>query len=131
MNEDKKLEEAVDLLKRVGNEYKTYGDLDNPEFEDTKKIAEAIKTVLQKLEELRQKEQNRIIGNIYEIKIEDLEPILKPYYIPKKKIEDKIKEIKENIPYLSKFNDWGNKEYTNKDIIDYNIEVLQELLEDK
>ena len=55
---------------------------------------------------------------------------LKTNSIPKKKIEDKIKELKENIPYLSKFKDWKNKEYTNEDIIDNIIQVLQELLEE-
>ena len=45
-----KLEEANMYLKKIAKEYKTYGDLDNPEFEDTKKIAEAIETVLQELE---------------------------------------------------------------------------------
>ena len=49
MNEDKELEEAVIFLKKVAKEYKTYGDLDNPEFEDTKKIANAIETILQEL----------------------------------------------------------------------------------
>ena len=43
------LEEAVIFLKKVAKEYKTYGDLDNPEFEDTKKIAESIEKVLQAL----------------------------------------------------------------------------------
>ena len=50
--------------------------------------------------------------------------------IPKKKIENKIKELKENISYLSKFNDWKEKDYTNKDIIENIIQTLQELLED-
>ncbi len=55
-------------------------------------FAEAIETVLQALDKLEQKEKSRIIGNINEIKIEDLEPILKPYYISKDKVKEKIEE---------------------------------------
>ena len=33
------------------------------------------------------------IGNINEIKIEDLEPILKPHYISKEKVKKKIEEL--------------------------------------
>lgn len=51
-------------------------------------------TVLQELEELQQKEKSRIIGNIYEIKIEDLEPVLKPYYISKEKAKKKMEDLK-------------------------------------
>ena len=50
-----KLEEANMYLKKIAKEYKTYGDLDNPEFEDTKKIAEAIETVLEALEDISKK----------------------------------------------------------------------------
>lgn len=57
-----------------------------------KEFNKSKETVLQALEELQQKEKSRIIGNINEIKIEDLEPILKPYYIPKEKIKNKIEE---------------------------------------
>lgn len=56
---------------------------------------QAIETVLQALEELQQKEKSRIIGNINEIKIEDLEPILKPYYIPKEKVKENIRLAKQ------------------------------------
>ncbi len=49
MNEDKELEEAIEYLKKIAKEYKTYGDLDNPEFEDIMKIPETIETVLQAL----------------------------------------------------------------------------------
>ena len=64
MNNDKKLEEAVIFLKKVAKEYKTYGDLDNPEFEDTKKIAESIEEVLQALKNsILKKKIKEIIEN--------------------------------------------------------------------
>lgn len=46
------------------------------------------------------------------------------------KVKEKIDEIKDNIPYLSGFPDWNNKEYTNKDIVHNCIEVLEEVLEE-
>ena len=46
------LEEAVTYLIKIANEYKTYGDLDSPEFEDIKKIPEAIKIVVQELKDI-------------------------------------------------------------------------------
>ena len=49
--------------------------------------------------------------------------------IPIQVIIDKIEEINNNKPYLMKFKDWGGKEYTNEDIIDNCVQVLQELLE--
>ena len=47
------------------------------------------------------------------------------------KVKDKIEELNNNRPYLMKFEDWRKKEYTNEDIIQNCIEVLEELLEDK
>lgn len=66
-----------------------------------KEFNKSKETVLQALEELQQKEKSRIIGNINEIKIEDLEPILKPYYIPKEKVEKKEKVINEMAKLIS------------------------------
>ncbi len=54
-NEKMKLEDAITHLKKIEKEYNIYGDLDNPEFEDTKKIAKAIDTILQELNNLQEK----------------------------------------------------------------------------
>lgn len=121
IEKEKKLKEAVIYLIKVANEYKTYGDLDNPTFEDIKKIPESIETVLKELEKLQQKEKSKIIGNIYEIKIEDLELVLKPYYIPKKKIKDKIEELEEN----------GYWHFLENRDLELTQKILQELLEEK
>lgn len=87
---------------------------------------EVYKAVLQALEELQQKEKSRIIGNINEIKIEDLEPILKSYYIPKEKVEKKIEELsKQVIGYRKKCN--GVEYIISNEIV---IKILQELLEE-
>ena len=65
MNEDKKLEEAIAYLNKIERECKTYGDLDNPEFEDTKKIAEAIEIALKELKNLQERNNTLVqyIGN--------------------------------------------------------------------
>ena len=125
MNEDKELEEAIVYLKKIAKEYRTYGDLDNPEFEDTKKIAKAIETVLQALEEVT-KERDSIY--------KDYQDLGKEFYnsIPKKKIEDKIKEI-ENCKMDIVQSPIHNVNEKMK-MLDRNMikrEVLRELLEDK
>ena len=82
-----KLEEAKKILE-YHKKVIIVSDCDN----GLNRVSEAIETVLQALEELEQKEESRIIGNINTIKIEDLEPILKPYYISKDKVKEKIEE---------------------------------------
>jgi hypothetical protein len=82
-----KLEEAKKILE-YHKKVIIVSDCDN----GLNRVSEAIETVLQALEELEQKEKSRIIGNINTIKIEDLEPILKPYYISKDKVKEKIEE---------------------------------------
>ena len=93
MNKDKELEEAINILNNkiysLNENIKIYDKgYDLSTKNEFAKEKEAIETVLQELEDLQQKEKRRIIGNIYEVKIEDLEPVLKPYFIPKKKIEE-------------------------------------------
>ena len=52
-------------------------------------------------------------------------------YVNKDKIREKIEELKDNRPYLSKFDDWKEKEYTNEDINNMCVEVLEDLLGDE
>lgn len=96
------LEEAIDICKAIKKNirYKSKFDLNILKLNQNNE--EAIETVLQALEELQQKEKSRIIGNINEIKIENLEPILKPYYIPKEKVINKLNEIEEMIDKTTK-----------------------------
>ena len=78
------LEEPIIFLMKIAKEYKTYGDLDNPEFEDIKKIPEAIETVVQalknsipkkKIEETIKNESINISG-FKCIAVEDIQEIL-------------------------------------------------------
>lgn len=88
------LEKAIKYLKDIKQKDEKYlEEYDIKDKDMFRNDIEAISAVLQALEELQQKEKSRIIGNINEIKIEDLEPILKPYYIPKEKVENEIKEL--------------------------------------
>lgn len=85
----KELEEAIVLLNNLKNTTSTQEYVNNFNTYDN-----AIETVLQASEELQQKERSRIIGNIKEIKIEDLESILKPYYISKDKLKESIEKAR-------------------------------------
>lgn len=113
---NKELEEAKTLLSNLKNTTNTQEYVNYFSIYD-----KAIETVLQALEELQQKEKSRIIGNINEIKIEDLEVILKPYYISKEKVREKIEYIED---YFDRLN--GPDED-----IDFIREIKQELLEEK
>lgn len=93
------LEKAKNLLKEMQETNRSW--LKETKEPNCEKIylrdIEAIETVLQALEKLQQKEKSRIIGNINEIKIEDLESILKPYYIPKEKVRKELNDIENMI----------------------------------
>ena len=91
------LEEAIKILTDDNKTYQLNKLLNDTLNIESPKYYQAIETVLQELEKLQQKEKSRIIGNIYEIKIEDLQPVLKPYYVPKKKIEDKKQWLEEKL----------------------------------
>lgn len=49
--------------------------------------------------------------------------------IPILKIKDKIEELNNNRQYLSQFKDYKEKKYTNEEVVNNCVEVLQELLE--
>ena len=49
--------------------------------------------------------------------------------IPVQKVKDKIEELNNNRQYLSQFKDYKEKDYTNEEVINNCVEVLQELLE--
>lgn len=83
------------------------------------------KSRIMELAGLLDKQENEIKSLEQELEIQ------KGCSISKDKIMVKINERKNNIPYLSTFDDWEKKEYTNEDITNYCIEALNELLEEK
>ena len=90
-----------------------------------KRLFEAIMQIANERDELRRKNE--------ELKADNYEAnnIIKDLLdnIPVQKVKDKIEELKNNIDYLKQFNDWNEKDYTNEDIINNVLEVLQKLLE--
>lgn len=62
------MEEDIKILEKIIKEYRTFGDLDNPEFEDTEKIYDSIEHLIKAYKELeeefkKEKELNKIIKN--------------------------------------------------------------------
>lgn len=67
---NKELEKNITFLKDMIKEYKTFGDLHNPEFEDTEKIYKVLETVLNYIENSIPKEDVRRGGKTIEVAIE-------------------------------------------------------------
>lgn len=93
-----------------------------------------IETIFDLLEK-QQKEIERLYKDNYRLDRENQLKFEKAVdtsdYISKEAIREKIKELKDNRPYLSKFDDWKEKEYTNEDINNMCVEVLEDLLGDE
>lgn len=98
------------------------------------KNIKAIQIVLNLLEK-QQKEIGRLLMDNHRLDRENQLKFEKAVdtsdYVNKEIIRDKIKELKDNRPYLSKFDDWKEKEYTNEDINNMCVEVLEDLLGDE
>ena len=91
------------------------------------KEKEAIATVLQAYEKLL-KESNNLTISVLETIVEEVD--LQNNSIPKKKIEDKINELIQKGNYRTKDNLNGRVHF-HAEPYDYQIQVLQELLEGK
>lgn len=57
MSNKKYIEEDIKFIKAMIEEYKTFKDLDNPEFENTDKIYKALENILADRERLEEKEK--------------------------------------------------------------------------
>ena len=106
--------EAVSVLL---NEY----DKQQEEIKRYKIIIEKQQKEIQKLE-ARKYMFNAETGEITQIPIDN-------NYINKNKIKEKIEELNNNRQYLSQFKDYKEKDYTNEEVVNNCVEVLQELLE--
>ncbi len=107
---NKELEEAKKFLNKMVKEYKSYGDLDNPEFENTEKIYRAIETVLQALENYQ--EENIIL----KVAKEEAEELLENS-IPRQIVENKLKELdKEEQEAQDSISDEEREEYSDASI---------------
>ena len=104
------LEEDIKFIEKMIKEYKTFGDLHNPDFEDTDRIYKALENMLKRIKKLE--EENETFKNftsaIFNNNIEK-------EFIPARKVKNLIKNETINI---------SGFEYIA-------LEDLEELLEEK
>lgn len=117
----------IEFLENMVKEYKMFGDLDNPEYEDTDKIYKAIENLIQRNKDLEQieKEHKEENGRLRD-KIKELEKVIlldsKPIIlgmIPISRIKEKIEELTKIKGDLATYIATSER-----------IKVLQELLEE-
>ena len=132
------MKEDIKYLDKMVKEYKQFGDLHNPDYEDTDRIYQAIENLIKGYRELEalNKAHEEEIGRLeycYEKALDDLIKTLKNS-IPKSKIEDKIEELNKRIEQYDEY----SKQRIETDVEFYEniadtaiVQVLQELMEDK
>ena len=113
--------EDIKFIEEMIKEYKTFGDLHNPDYEDTDRIYQALENVLERIKELE--EENKIILNS-KIGID----LSYNNYIPKQKVKEILIEIQEEYNKLDKEIDKQIKD-KNKDYYKCkeNIAIMQTL----
>ena len=94
---------------------------------DYKRLLKENEELKRKNEELKVLEDDVQDKNIAYID----EPEFEEKYMPKQKIKDKIEELNNNRQYLSQFKDYKEKDYTNEEVVNNCVEVLQELIEEE
>lgn len=130
---DKEISVELEINDDKGEFLKALGITENDNFESH---LIRVKTLLHLIEkqnkEINEKDKLLKFNRNYINKLEqDLFENASNYVISKEAIREKIKELKDNRPYLSKFDDWKEKEYTNEDINNMCVEVLEDLLGDE
>ena len=144
--------EDVNFIEEMIKEYRAFGDLYNPDFEDAEKIYKALENILaereqdkKRIQELKEenailRKANNITKNIAkEVKIKDITQVMNKSfeeymkdYIPKQKVKDKIEELKiERDKTYKKFVE-SNRNDKNLHVqgiyLDAQIIILQEFL---
>lgn len=114
-----RIEEDIKVIDEMVKEYSTFGDLDNPDYEDTDRIYKAIENMLKRIKELEEENKLLLNGKVgVDLSYDD--------YIPVQKVKDKIEEI--NKEYEDSKDENGETEYYYPD---YTIRKFKELLEEK
>ena len=105
------IEEDIKFIEEMIKEYKTFGDLHNPDYEDTDRIYKALENMLKRIKELENKyiihltdEQYRNLVDIirketkqeFKQRIKELEEHLKKYYDGELYTAKQLKQIEEN-----------------------------------
>ena len=110
--------EDIKFIEEMIKEYKTFGDLHNPDYEDTDRIYKALENMLKRIKELEEENKKKSIENIcYQEELENS--------IPVQKVKDKIEELKKEYEIALEENN------TKAFILKCKISALEELLEDK
>lgn len=125
------IEEDIKFIEEMIKEYKTFGDLHNPDFEDIDRIYKALENMLNRIKELEEEKKTNLHKiNSLEKENEDIctrvnnEYIKKENSIPKQKVKDRIEGLK----LSGGSNGKDNVENLARELA---IEVLEELLEEK
>ena len=122
------LEEIINLInKELDKKDKNVSAI--LDLKDLLSLRNLIKEYKELEEDNKQLKTRRIIGSIYDVKIEDLKDVLSPYYIPKSVIKEKIDKKQKQLELLKKELQGRQTNFVNKNIITGQIQVLQELLE--
>lgn len=155
------IEEDIKFIDEMVKEYNTYGDLDNPDYEDTDRIYKAIENILKKIKELEEENEKNIeryeerdnevwervkqcknmqteIDRLY-IDKKELQQAYLHKKLAKEEVEELLEEsipkqkVKDKIEELKEHYNTDNniRIYTLKGSYELQVAVLQELLEDK
>ena len=109
------IEEDIKFIEEMIKEYKTFGDLHNPDYEDTDRIYKALENMLKRIKELENKYIIHLTDEQYRKLVDTIRKEEKEKL--KQKIKDKKREIQKIGQYL----------YTNINVRN----ILEELLEEK
>lgn len=116
------IEKDIEFLEKMVKKYKTFGDLDNPDYEETERIYKAIETVLAELERTKNVPANDTVNVPVILAREYLK--LKQDYIPKSVVIEKREELKEE--YKKAIEENSTKAF----ILKCQIEILEQLLQE-
>lgn len=122
MPKEMSIEKDIEFLEKMVKKYKTFGDLDNPDYEETERIYKAIETVLAELERTKNVPANDTVNVPVILAREYLK--LKQDYIPKSVVIEKREELKEE--YKKAIEENSTKAF----ILKCQIEILEQLLQE-
>lgn len=109
------IEEDTKFIEEMIKEYKTFGDLHNPDYEDTDRIYKALENMLKRIKELENKYIIHLTDEQYRKLVDTIRKEEKEKL--KQKIKDKKREIQKIGQYL----------YTNINVRN----ILEELVKEK
>ena len=132
--ECEKLETILNLIKKLQEENKELNNRCKNLDEEAQAYVEELmgdSTLKDRIINRLNKENEELKEINNELEAEKNEAIRRYNFetIPIKKVKDKIEELNNNRQYLSQFKDYKEKDYTNEEVVNNCVEVLQELLE--